>query len=883
MKGYQDALQRTEPDSSSRTILLNNLSNALRILFERTGSIEDLNSAETLIREVVENGAPESGALRNLSIVLQCQFRQKGNTNHLLEAISVSKEAILLDSTGANLCNLGNALHEKYRKLGNVDDLTEALRVMEAASAIAEDSSSRALYLSNFSLILKTEFERTESADVLDGSVNAIMEASALTPENHPHKPMYLNNLNHAFQVRFDRTHSTEDLNAAHQAISLALQLIPDNSPYRALYLNNLGTLLRTRYEVENSVDDIRAAVEALIEANNITPHEHSDKSMYLYNLSGAAQDLFDETEIVEALNVAVDAGKLAVNLSSDDDIDQVEQLRTLGNALYRLFETTGSKEHFQEAIAAYERSVELVNAPPSSRIRSARTCADLLYSEKAICDASRFLSLAVHLLPAISPRTLRRRDQQTSLSKFFGLAGDACALSVEAGEDIYKSLQLLEVGRGVMDGIHWEMRSEISALNDAHPQLAEKFKLHRANMEESVRSQGALHSQITEKDKASSQFEETLNTIRAIPAFRTFLLGPTVDELKTLASQGPLVFINVSEFGSDAFIITCDEVIHLSLTELHFEDVESKSKAFVEKLEDLTIPARSLNSWMKRMLEWLWDVAIEHILRRLGFNEMPENEELWPHVWWIPVGRLNIFPIHAAGYHSIPAQNVIDRVISSYTSTARALQQARNRAEKGLSPKERQTVLFAGMVSTSKRCDLPDSEHEIMGINNILPSSIVREILLSPTKQDIVEKVGQCSIAHFACHGEVTLDPSKSRLLFSDWETRPFTVADMSEIKLDKAEFAYLSACHTAYNGNFALLDEGIHMAKAFQLAGFPTVVGTLWQIPDKDSAGVAKDVYRGMLNGNKLEVLKAGKALHFAVRKVRDCVGQDRGGQTN
>ena len=114
VKGYQNALQCTEPDSSSRMILLNNLSNTLQIRFERTVSIEDPNSVETLIREVIENGAPELEALRNLSIVLQCQFRQKENTNHLLEAILVAKEAILLDSTGANLYNLGNALHEKY-------------------------------------------------------------------------------------------------------------------------------------------------------------------------------------------------------------------------------------------------------------------------------------------------------------------------------------------------------------------------------------------------------------------------------------------------------------------------------------------------------------------------------------------------------------------------------------------------------------------------------------------------------------------------------------------------------------------------------------------------------------------------------------------------
>ena len=58
---------------------------------------------------------------------------------------------------------------------------------MEAVSAIVKDSCSRALYLSNFSLILKTEFERTESTNILNGFINVIMEASTLTPENHSH------------------------------------------------------------------------------------------------------------------------------------------------------------------------------------------------------------------------------------------------------------------------------------------------------------------------------------------------------------------------------------------------------------------------------------------------------------------------------------------------------------------------------------------------------------------------------------------------------------------------------------------------------------------------------------------------------------------------
>lgn len=78
--------------------------------------------------------------------------------------------------------------------------------------------------------------------------------------------------------------------------------------------------------------------------------------------------------------------------------------------------------------------------------------------------------------------------------------------------------------------------------------------------------------------------------------------------------------------------------------------------------------------------------------------------------------------------------------------------------------------------------------------------------------------------------------------MLFSDWETDSFSVADMAEKALDNAELAYISACQAANSRNFKLLDESIHMAGAFQLAGFPTVVGTLWQIQDKHSAEIAR-----------------------------------------
>lgn len=115
-----------------------------------------------------------------------------------------------------------------------------------------------------------------------------------------------------------------------------------------------------------------------------------------------------------------------------------------------------------------------------------------------------------------------------------------------------------------------------------------------------------------------------------------------------------------------------------------------------------------------------------------------------------------------------------------------------------------------------------------------------------------------------------LSTDPSKSRILLSDWETNPFSIVDISQKNL---EFAYISACNTATSKDFTLLDESIHIAAAFQLAGFPSVIGTLWIIDDQCSSVIANLVYRNMLTENGvLDIRKAAQSLHVALRETRD-----------
>ena len=117
---------------------------------------------------------------------------------------------------------------------------------------------------------------------------------------------------------------------------------------------------------------------------------------------------------------------------------------------------------------------------------------------------------------------------------------------------------------------------------------------------------------------------------------------------------------------------------------------------------------------------------------------------------------------------------------------------------------------------------------------------------------------------AHFACHASADLaKPSQGGLLLSDGT---LAIPEISKLRLDHAELAYLSACSTAHRGS-RLADEAIHLASAFQLAGFRHVVASLWPLADDVAATAARSFY-GHLGGT---VDQAAVALHRVTHELR------------
>lgn len=127
---------------------------------------------------------------------------------------------------------------------------------------------------------------------------------------------------------------------------------------------------------------------------------------------------------------------------------------------------------------------------------------------------------------------------------------------------------------------------------------------------------------------------------------------------------------------------------------------------------------------------------------------------------------------------------------------------------------------------------------------------------------------MGICNWIHLACHGTQDIEhPTKSAFILADGHLE---LAEIIKHPLPNAQFAFLSACQTA-TGDAKLAEEAVHLAAGMLLAGYRSVIATMWTIQDQHGPVVADAVYAEMLNDRKADHTRAAHALHRAVHHLR------------
>ncbi|KAK8087920.1 CHAT domain-containing protein [Apiospora hydei] len=889
----------------------------LRARFERTGSLDDLNRAVRVVEQAVKltpNNHPDFvRRLNNLGGLLGDRSSGTGNQDDLNRAIRAAEQIVRVapanhpDLAGW-LNNLGNYLGKRSFGTRRIEDLCKAIQVMDqAVSVIPNGHPNRAPLLKNLGFWLGSKFSRTGSMDDLNRAIEVSEQAMQSIPDDHPdlakglcslgnwlgHRFLRTGNigdLNRAIRIaekavertpddspdlagrlstfgsllgtEFSRNGGMENLNRAIQMTEKAVKLTSDDHPELAGRLSNLGPLLGKRFSTMGSMDDLNRAIQVTEKAVKITHNDDIELGGWLSDLGIFLGDRFSRTGDMDDLNRAVQVTEKGIKLTPQDHPELAGRLNNLGDRLGHRFSKEGSMEDLQKSQSCFLEALNATSAPLSERIKSGRTL--LLFSE-FLHEPRKSLEIAhktIELVPLLTCRSLLNTDKEALLHQTAGLASDAAAFALQAGEDMFTAIELLETGRGLLLSSAYDLRTDVSSLENVSPRLAADFTVLQNKLDTPVSSTRMLVTDeyairlVDEEGRqrrgAAAIIDAVIKEIRCQPGLERFLRCPSENDMCKAAEDGPIVIVNTSIHRCDAIIIEKPGIRALPLP-LRRSDIEKWDSESLETLQ------------------MLWDRIVQPVLNTLGFTQAPPNGR-WPRVWWIPTGPLARFPLHAAGDHLGGRPNTtLDRVISSYSSSIRAIMHCHQHPFREMAIGEK--VALVSMEETPQQTQLQNALHETTAVEQICKSMGLSPIRPKRQRKEVLSALSDCSLFHFAGHGGTSASPLQSYLLLEDWVQDPLVVDDVLGINLSfRPPFlAYLSACGTGQVRNERLIDEGLHLTAAYQLAGFRHVIGTLWNVDDKLCVDMASIFYMAFQDKG-MNDQAVSKGLHFAIRELRE-----------
>ncbi|MFE6687599.1 CHAT domain-containing protein [Streptomyces sp. NPDC057743] len=953
VRAHRAAVELTPPDDHFRVHRMGNLGDALQHVAEVRSDRSLLVEAVAVLRDALAAAGPgtPSGAdtLTRLGHALRSLARFTGEAGPLREAVERHREACAVPPgppAPRALTGLANGLVELYQHTRDERDREEALEHYAAAlAATPEASDERCLVLTSFGHATWGRAAATGDEALMDAAVDRLREAAATVPAGHATHGNVLTNLG---AVLAQRAQLTGDRTWQAEAVAVLRRAVDEGPPDafdRAGLLNNLAEALRGWYEITG---DTAAAEEAAALLRRAREREHGERSgpqFAALNLGlllqsralagegpGAptiveAQRALDEavsgfgadhpwrafalvnlaaTHLIGAqvaedgadpaavrmLHRAVTAAREALAGLSEGHPDQARAQWILAAAQERLA-FLGADVDLTEAVHLARESARNPASPLTVRLLASRTWGQAAAHAGADAEALDGHAYAVELLPRLAPRSLARADQEDRLRASAGLAGDAAALALRAG-DPGRALSLLEQGRGVLLAQGVEDRADASRLRAVVPALAAEFEELRERLSAPAPRPPALlgpsgptavpsaapsvEGAAEARHALARRWDELLAEIRALPDFADFLRPPALPELLTAAADGPVVILNVSTYRSDALLLTPDADIEvLPLPGLTPDAVMTRAVDFIQGVdaaygEHGVQQAVAAMRTLTEVLEWLWDTVAAPVLDRLGLRAVPGDGEPWPRVWWCPTGWLSFLPLHAAGRGTPDSGTwVVDRAVSSYTPTVRALLRARGRLDGDA--RQRPAPLVVALPETPDGPPLPGASDEATLLAELFPDG---RLLAggAATVSAVAEALPAHPWVHFSCHGvSDLLNPSESGLVLYDGR---LTAQQVAAQRPGSPELAVLSACSTS-QGGIMLPDEAVQLASSFQLAGYPHVIGTLWTVSDTLATGLTQEFYAALAEDvARHRPLDPALALHHPMRSLRNHFAQ-------
>ena len=271
---------------------------------------------------------------------------------------------------------------------------------------------------------------------------------------------------------------------------------------------------------------------------------------------------------------------------------------------------------------------------------------------------------------------------------------------------------------------------------------------------------------------------------------------------------------------------------------------------------------------------------SLYQLLVAPAIQDLPESIE---RLIVVPDGPLGLIPFEALAVtlpEAVPTPHFLIqryRIQYAYSATLFAEQMNRKSSSssrlyagfapeypaEGLSQFDSLNTPMVAMLIRDGQLPLPGAQSEVQSIQSLIGGKVFAAN--QATKETFKQQAPRFRILHLAMHALANVNnPLYSQLLFSpDGENAPdnsLYAEELYNMQLN-ADMAVLSACNTGY-GRYRRGEGIMSLSRAFAYAGCPSLVMSLWKIPDQESSEIMVEFYNQ---------LKLGKSKDEALRQAK------------
>ncbi|GAB4206684.1 MAG: hypothetical protein Fur006_63960 [Coleofasciculaceae cyanobacterium] len=821
-------------------------------------AIQSWQQALTLFREI-KNRKAEGWVLNNLGLVYRDLGQYTKSIEYLEQSLALAREINDRQQEGTCLGNLGNA----YAALGKYD---KAMELYEQSLALARETQNRlgeGKVLGNLGNAYEFLGNYPKAIEYLQQRLEIALEIKDRRGEAAAR-----GNLGRIYRNLGEYTKAFEYLQ---QWLAIAREIKDRKSEGRAV--SNLGLLYHSFGDYTKAIDYHQQWLAIAREVKDREGEQIANS-----NLGIAYQALNEYAKAIEYTQQS-----LAIAREIKDREGEGKTLGNLGLAYRYLGDYPKAIEYIQQSLAI-AREIKSRKSEGTNLGNLGIAYYSLRDYAKAIDYAQQWLAIA---------REIKDLKSESRALNNLGLA-------------LYKSGNLTASEKILVEGIkaHESLRSKVGDDDANKVSIFEEQSRTYRNLQTVLIAQNKIDAalEISERGRARAFVElltRRLSSNQTEPANST---PPTIEQIKQIAAsqnstlvQYSIIYddFNVQEkqqaYESELYIwvikptgeITFHRVDlkplwqqqNISLDEL----VQSSRDAIgVRGLSVIGIVSRPETQQkpqanLTERLQQLHQLLIEPIA-----NQLPMDSS--DRVIFIPQKELFLAPFPAfqdkEGKYLVEKHTILTAPSIQVLELTRKQQQNRGSRESGIGSGNALVVGNPTMPSVppypgekpQQLPALPGAEQEALAIAPLLNTKAI--IGKDATKTAIKQLMPKARIIHLATHGilddvrgmgsALALAPSQGRFALSPSENNDglLTAEQILEMKLN-AELVVLSACNT---GRGRITGDGvIGLSRSLISAGVPSVVVSLWSVPDAPTASLMTNFYQNLQNSpDKAQALR-------------------------